>query len=133
MPRLKSDLLEVMLAASQGKLSKIKSLDWDSRSCVCVVCASKGYPGNYTKDKEISGLDLAEKLEDIIIFHAGTKRIGNKILTNGGRVIGVTGLGGTIKEAINKTYAGVNKISFEGMHYRKDIAYRALERNEVKI
>jgi len=126
LPRLKSDLVEVMLATAEGKLSKIKSLQWDDRACVCVVCAAGGYPGNYAKDKEISGLDQAAKLEDVVVFHAGTKKVGNKIMSSGGRVLGVTGLGATIKDAINKTYAAVGKINFEGMHYRKDIGRKAL-------
>ena len=127
LPRLKSDLVEVMLATSEGKLSKVRSLEWDNRACVCVVCASAGYPGNFTKDKEISGLDVAEKSEDIIVFHAATKKSGNKILTNGGRVLGVTGLGVTIKDAINRTYQAVDKIKFAGIHFRKDIGYQALK------
>ena len=127
LPRLKSDLLEVMLATSQAKLSKIRTLEWDNRACVCVVCASAGYPGNYVKDKEISGLDEVKKLKDAVVFHAGTKRIGDKILTSGGRVLGVTGLGATIKDALNKTYAAVGKINFEGMHFRRDIARQALK------
>ncbi|MDO8489300.1 MAG: phosphoribosylamine--glycine ligase, partial [Candidatus Omnitrophota bacterium] len=127
LPRLKSDLVEVMLATAQGKLSKIRTLEWDSRACVCVVCASAGYPGNYAKDKEISGLDQTAKLDDIVVFHAGTKKVGNKIVTSGGRVLGVTGLGATIKDAINRTYAAVEKVNFEGMHYRKDIGYRTLK------
>jgi len=125
LPRLKSDLLEVMLAASEGRLSKIRNLEWDNRACVCVVCAAEGYPGNYAKDKEISGLDAAEKLDGIVVFHAGSKKAGNKILTSGGRVLGVTGLGGPIKEAINKTYSAIKKINFEGMHYRLDIGGKA--------
>ncbi len=127
LPRLKSDLVEVMLATSEGNLSKIKSLQWDSRACVCVVCAAGGYPGNYAKDKEISGLDQVAKLEDVVVFHAGTKKVGNKILTSGGRVLGVTGLGGSIKEAMNKTYQAVEKIKFEGMHFRRDIGKKALK------
>jgi len=127
LPRLKSDLVEVMLATSVGKLSKIGALEWDIGACVCVVCAAGGYPGNYTKDKEISGLDQVAKLDDLVVFHAGTKRIGDKVLTSGGRVLGVTGLGVTIKEAINKTYQAVEKIKFEGMQYRKDIGKKALE------
>jgi phosphoribosylamine--glycine ligase len=125
--RLKSDLVEVMLATSEGKLSKIKSLQWDSRFCVCVVCVAGGYPGNYAKDKEISGLDEVARLDNVVVFHAGTKKAGNKILTSGGRVLGVTGLGATIKEAIDKTYQAVGKIKFEGMHYRRDIGYKALK------
>jgi len=126
LPRLKSDLVEVMLAATDGQLIKVKNLFWDPRACVCVVCASGGYPGNYAKDKEVKGLKEAEKLKDIVVFHSGTRKAGNKILTSGGRVLGVTGLGSTIGDAINKTYKAVNKISFEGMHYRKDIGARAL-------
>ncbi len=129
LPRLKSDLLEVMLATSVGKLGKIiKSggLSWDPRPCVCVVCASAGYPGDYEKGKEIIGLEEAAKLTDVVVFHAGTKKAQDKILTNGGRVLAITGLGNTIKEAIETAYQAVGKIHFEGMHYRRDIGYRAL-------
>jgi phosphoribosylamine--glycine ligase len=135
LPRLKSDFLEVMLAVSEEKLNrivKLGGLSWDSRACVCVVCASKGYPGDYEKGKEISGLDEAEKIKDVVVFHAGTKLAPNSKLqtpsyiTNGGRVLGVTGLGNTIPEAIKKTYQAVGKINFPGMHYRKDIGARAL-------
>jgi phosphoribosylamine--glycine ligase len=134
LPRLKSDLVEVMLAISEGKLSRVGALDWDPRASVCVVCASGGYPGNYEKDKVIVGLEDTEKMKDINIFHSGTKfRVINDVgqrqeveyLTNGGRVLGVTGLGETIKAAIDNTYQAVEKISFEGMHYRKDIGYKA--------
>ena len=126
LPRLKTDLVEVMLAVVNQKLSRYPALEWDQRACVCVVCAAKGYPGEYTKDKEIFGLDEAAKLEDVMVFHAGTKKVGDKIVTNGGRVLGVTGLGATIKDAISKTYSAVNKISFEGMHYRRDIGRKAI-------
>jgi len=126
LPRLKADLVEVMLAVTNQKLSKYPALEWDKQACVCVVCAAKGYPGEYTKDKEIFGLDEAAKLEDVVVFHAGTKKSGNKILTSGGRVLGVTGLGATIKDAISKTYSAVSKISFEGMHYRRDIGRKAI-------
>lgn len=126
LPRLKSDLVEVMLAASQGQLSKIGALEWDNRACVCVVCAAGGYPGNYIQGDEISGLEQAESLEDVVVFHAGTKKSGDRILTSGGRVLGVTGLGASIKEAIDKTYQAVDKIKFEGMQFRKDIGKKAL-------
>jgi len=135
LPRLKSDLVEVMLAISEGKLSKVKYLVWDSRACVCVVLASGGYPGNYEKCKEIYGLEEAAKMKDVAVFHSGTKiKIINDIgqrqeveyLTCGGRVLGVTGLGNTIKDAIDNTYQAVEKISFEGMHYRADIGRKAL-------
>lgn len=135
LPRMKSDLLEVMLAVSSsqlGKVVKAGGINWENRACVCVVCASGGYPGEYKKGKEISGLEEAEKLKDIVVFHAGTKqtkderRKTKKFITDGGRVLGVTGLGDTIKEAINKTYQAVEKIHFDGMHYRKDIGIKAL-------
>lgn len=125
LPRLKSDLVEIMLATSEGKLSRVRTLEWDSRACVCVVCASGGYPGEYEKGKEISGLDEAVKMKDVVVFHAGT-RLTTKYLTSGGRVLGVTGLGNTISEAIKITYQAVEKINFAGMHYRKDIGKRAL-------
>jgi phosphoribosylamine--glycine ligase len=92
-----------------------------------VVCASGGYPGDYVKDKEIKGLEEAEKLKDIMVFHAGTKKSGDKILTSGGRVLGVTGLGDTIEDALQKTYKAVSKINFEGMHFRRDIGSKALK------
>jgi phosphoribosylamine--glycine ligase len=128
-PRIKSDLLEVMLSAGEGNLAKIiknGGLNWDERACVCVVCSSGGYPGDYEKEKEIFGLAEAQNLKDIVVFHAGTAKSGAKYLTNGGRVLGVTGLGKNIKEAINKTYQAVEKIEFEGMHYRKDIGRKAI-------
>ncbi|MDD5154914.1 MAG: phosphoribosylamine--glycine ligase [Candidatus Omnitrophica bacterium] len=127
LPRLKSDLVEIMLAVSEGRLSGVRTLRWDSRACVCVVCASGGYPGNYEKGKEIFGLEEAAKLPDIVVFHAGTQLKDNKIVTSGGRVLGVTGLGNTVKEAIDKTYQAVEKVSFEGMHFRRDIGQKALK------
>jgi len=129
LPRLKSDLLEAMLAAGNEKLGKViktGGMNWDQRSCVSVVCASGGYPGNYEKGKSISGLEEAEKVPDVVVFHAGTKKENGKYFTNGGRVLGVTGLGNNIKEAIDKTYQAVGKISFEGMHYRRDIGRKAI-------
>ncbi len=137
LPRLKSDLVEIMLAAGEQKLNRIRNLEWDSRACVCVVATAGGYPGNYEKGKEISGLEKAAEIKDVVVFHAGTKsRIVNDVgqkqereyLTNGGRVLGVTGLGKTIKEAIDKAYAAVKEINFEGMHYRKDIGARAISK-----
>jgi len=130
LPRLNFDLVEIMLAVAKGNLSKITragGLKWDNRACVCVVCASKGYPGEYEKGNVITGLDEAAKLQDVVVFHAGTKKQADKILTNGGRVLGVTGLGNTIKEAINNTYQAVGRINFEGMHYRRDIGKKGIE------
>ncbi|OGX45344.1 MAG: phosphoribosylamine--glycine ligase [Omnitrophica WOR_2 bacterium RIFCSPLOWO2_12_FULL_51_8] len=127
LPRLNSDLLEIMLAASAGKLSRLRALEWDTRACACVVLASAGYPGEYEKGKEISGLEEAAQMKDTVVFHAGTKKSGEKFLTNGGRVLGITGLGATIKDAVTHTYKAVEKINFEGMHYRQDIGMRAIK------
>lgn len=129
LPRLKSDLVEVMLAASEGKLTKLArsgGLKWLDMACACVVCASKGYPGDYEKGKEIYGLDEAEKIKETAVFHAGTSNVNGKYITNGGRVLGVTGCGNTIKEAVNTAYKAVERINFEGMHYRKDIGKQAI-------
>jgi phosphoribosylamine--glycine ligase len=133
LPRLKSDLLEALLAASEGKLSRIRQLEWDERACACVVMASGGYPGEYDKGKEISGLDQAAKVKGTVVFHAGTKRsqVASrksqvKYLTSGGRVLGVTGLGTTIKQAVARAYQAVGKINFPGMQYRNDIGARAI-------
>jgi len=128
LPRLKSDLLEVMLAISEEKLNKVSKtgLSWEIQACVCVVLTSGGYPGEYKKGKEILGLDETDKMKDIVVFHAGTKKLSAKYVTNGGRVLGVTGLGNTIKDAIDKTYQAVGKINFDGIHYRKDIGKKAL-------
>ncbi|MCM8831646.1 MAG: phosphoribosylamine--glycine ligase [Candidatus Omnitrophica bacterium] len=134
LPLINSDFLEVLLATTYDNLPKFLSyggLKWDKRSCVCVVCASRGYPTSYEKGKEIFGLDEISKIKDIFVFHAGTKikkEEGKvKYLTNGGRVLGITGLGTNLKDAIKNTYDAVEKIHFEGMHYRKDIGQKALK------
>jgi len=128
LPRLKSDLIEIMLAASERRLADLKILEWDGRDCACVVITSQGYPGDYIKGKEITGLEDAAKMKDIFIFHAGTKLQDKKIITSGGRVLGVVGLGDDIKEAVDNTYNAVSKIHFEGMHYRRDIGARAIKK-----
>lgn len=136
LPRLKTDLLGLMLAASCGKISDYKELVWDKRSCICVVIASGGYPGDFKTEKEISGLDEISakggpasggKENEAIIFHAGTKLgLSGKIVTSGGRVLGVCALGDNLKIAQEKAYSAIKKIKFENMHYRTDIGYRAL-------
>lgn len=135
MPRLKEDLVDIMEAIIDGNLPQ-RDLEWDERACVCVVLASRGYPGKYEKGKEISGLEEAKKMDDVVIFHAGTKlqkteeRTGQgkpTLITNGGRVLGVTALGKDIRSAIDRSYEAIEKIHFNGMHYRKDIGYRALK------
>lgn len=125
LPRLNSDFLELMELATEGSLEDY-SLKWDERACVSVVMASGGYPGSYKKGKEISGIEKALELEDVLVFHAGTRLEENRFLTNGGRALNVVGLGSSIKEAIDKTYKACSMIKFEGAHYRKDIAYKAL-------
>ncbi|MCK4423291.1 MAG: phosphoribosylamine--glycine ligase [Candidatus Omnitrophica bacterium] len=128
LPRLKSDLIDVFSAAIDGSLDQVK-LDWDSRACICVVMASGGYPGKYEKGKIISGLDQAAGLEDVLVFQAGTVLDNNSnCVTVGGRVLGVTARAEDIKKAIDKAYEAVSTIQFEGAHFRKDIAYRALDR-----
>ena len=124
--RMKGDLLEVMLAVCDGKLDKV-SLDWDKRPAVCVVMASGGYPGPYEKGKVIHGLDAAAKLKDVMVFHAGTAKKGDDIVTNGGRVLGVTALGDTIAEAQARAYEAAALISFDGAYYRRDIADKAIK------
>jgi len=126
LPRLKTDLVEVMLATSTQQLARVRRLFWDERPCVCVVCASKGYPGDYEKGKAIQGLQEAAQVKDAVVFHAGTKLENGAVVTSGGRVLGVTGLGNSIKEAIDNTYQAVGKIHFEGMQFRKDIGRKEI-------
>jgi phosphoribosylamine--glycine ligase len=118
LPRMKTDLLEIMEAVVEDRLSG-QPIEWSGKKAVCVVMASGGYPGDYEKGKAVSGLDLVD--EDIIVFHSGTKANGSQILTDGGRVLGVTALGDTHEEARKRAYENAAKISFEGAQYRKDI------------
>ena len=128
--RLKTDLIDIALAITDEKLSDI-NLEWKPDASVCVVIASKGYPGAYKKGKVITGLDDVKKMNDAFVFHAGTAfNNNNKLVTSGGRVLGVTALGKDIKDARDRAYMAIEKIHFDGMHYRKDIAYRALKRQE---
>ncbi|MBU1912392.1 MAG: phosphoribosylamine--glycine ligase [Candidatus Omnitrophica bacterium] len=126
LPKLKSDLADIMMACVEGTLDKI-DVKWEKSSCISVVCASKGYPDEYEKDKEIFGLKEAGKMKDVIVFHAGTKAKNGKILTSGGRVLGVTSLGKDIKSAKINAYKAVDCIKFEGMQYRKDIGDKAIK------
>ncbi|MFH1752572.1 MAG: phosphoribosylamine--glycine ligase [Candidatus Omnitrophota bacterium] len=125
LPRMKSDIVDLMEASIDGKLKEFKT-KWDKRPCVCVVASSGGYPGPYKKEKEIKGLNEAEKLKDVFIFHAGTRREKERCLTSGGRVLGITALGDDIENAIKISYEAAGMIHFDGMHYRKDIGRRAL-------
>ena len=126
--RLKSDLLEVMLAVCDGKLDAI-TLDWDSRPAVCVVMASGGYPGAYEKGKVITGIEEASKLKDTYVFQAGTAfDKDKKIVTNGGRVLGVTAVGEDIATAKANAYKAVDMIKFDGAYCRRDISDKAIAR-----
>ena len=124
MMRMESDLYDYIDASIGGTLSKLPSISWKKQSAVCVVLASKGYPGLYPKNEEISGLDLQDK--NSFVFHAGTKRENDKILTNGGRVLGVTALGDTLDSAISNAYSRIEKISWQNKYFRKDIGKKGL-------
>ena len=121
LPRMKSDLLPLLEATIDGKIERC-AIEWDTRAAVTVVLASGGYPGQYESGKSISGLDEAAKLEDVLIFQAGTKRDGHEIKTAGGRVLAVTALGSTLEAARARAYKAVSRIHFEKCHYRRDIA-----------
>ena len=123
--RLENDLVELLDASVNGTLDKIE-MKWSPMASVCVVMASGGYPGNYAKGKVISGLDEAAKLPNVKVFHAGTKSENGKVLTNGGRVLGVTAWAKDLRTAQAAAYAAVEKIHFEGAHFRRDIAAKAL-------
>ena len=121
--RMESDIVPLFEACIDGILEQC-DLKWKPETSVCVVMAAKGYPGSYEKGKEISGLDEAGALPDVVVFHAGTKGEGGKVLTNGGRVLGITATGPDTPSAIAKAYEAVSKIKWDGIHYRKDIAAR---------
>lgn len=127
MPLLDGDLAEIMLACATGTLAKA-DIGWHDQAAVCVVMASGGYPGSYQQGLPISGLAEADALEGVAVFHAGTKVVDGQIVTAGGRVLGVTAVGKNIREAKDKAYEAIAKISFEGAHYRQDIAWRALKK-----
>lgn len=124
--RLENDLVELLDASVSGTLAK-HELRWSPLASVCVVMASGGYPGNYSKGKLISGLDAANALPDTKVFHAGTALQGRQVVTNGGRVLGVTALGKDLKSAQAAAYAAVERIHFEGAFFRRDIAAKALK------
>ncbi|HTP06147.1 MAG TPA: phosphoribosylamine--glycine ligase [Nitrospirota bacterium] len=126
MARLDTDLIEIIEAILAGNLAKT-DVKWKPESAVCVIMASGGYPGKYEKGKEIKGLEKAAGLKNVMVFHSGTSFKNSKIVTDGGRVLGVTGLGTVVAAAIDNAYAGVREISFDGAHYRRDIGARALE------
>jgi len=123
--RLKSDLAELLFAAAEGRLKKLGPLEWDPRPAVCVVMAAEGYPGPYKTGQPIRGLQEAGRISDVKVFHAGTTRLGDQVVTDGGRVLGVTALGNTIADAKLRAYQAVKCIRWEGAWCRKDISDKA--------
>ena len=125
LPLLDADLVDIFEAIYNGKLADI-DIKWKNECCSCVVMASGGYPQSYPKGLEMQGMDDKGQVDGVFIYHAGTKFTDGKFLTNGGRVLGVTATGETLQAALDKSYAAVKKISFDGAHYRTDIGQRAL-------
>jgi phosphoribosylamine--glycine ligase len=128
MLRLRSDLVDLMEACIDGTLAQ-HQVAWDERAAACVVMAATGYPGPFEKGKAIRGLESLRDWADGVVFHAGTARRNDEVVTNGGRVLGVTALGETIAAAVAEAYRGVEQIHWDGMHYRRDIGHRALKRS----
>ena len=126
--RMKSDMLPVLEAVIEDNLQSVQ-IQWDPRPAVCVVMAASGYPGSYEKGKIISGLEETRHMEDTQVFHAGTAFKNGQVVTNGGRVLGVTALGETIQKAIDQSYEAASQIEWEGVYYRRDIGKKALEHN----
>ena len=123
--RLQSDIVEIMEAVIDKRLEG-STVRWDDKASVCVVIASAGYPDKYQKGEVITGLEEVDKMNDVVVFHAGTALHDERIVTAGGRVLGVTALGDGLKGAIERAYDAVGKIHFNGMHYRKDIGYKGV-------
>lgn len=128
LPRLKTDIVDIFEAIDNETLSDL-DIEWSDDACACVIMASGGYPKSYPKGIEITGLSNGQ-LDGVTVYHAGTKLQDNKLVTSGGRVLGVTALGDTLENALKKSYDAVEKIHFEGAHYRRDIGKRALEANK---
>jgi phosphoribosylamine--glycine ligase len=124
LPRLKTDIIDIFEAINNGTLSEL-DIEWSDEACACVIMASGGYPKSYPKGIEIGGLSNGQ-LDGVTVYHAGTKLDGDKLVTAGGRVLGVTALGSDLPTALDKAYAAVEKIKFNGAHYRRDIGQKAL-------
>jgi phosphoribosylamine--glycine ligase len=127
LPRMKSDIVPIILACIDGTLDKMQ-MEWTDEPAVCVAIASGGYPGSYEKGKVINGLETADKMDNVMVFHAGTAKKDDSIVTSGGRILGVTALGNSIENAIKRAYEVVDKISFDGAYCRRDIGRKALNR-----
>jgi phosphoribosylamine--glycine ligase len=127
MVRLRSDIVPVLQAVAEGDLGDTR-LEWVKEPAVCVVMAAKGYPGEVETGREIQGLDALKSEKDVSVFHAATARRDGRLVTVGGRVLGVTALGANLEQAIERAYAAAGKVRFDGMHYRHDIGKKALAR-----
>jgi phosphoribosylamine--glycine ligase len=125
LPLLKSDFGELLQATIEGRLGEVR-VEWSKRYAVCVVLASHGYPGEYEKGKRIRGVENAEAIADVVVFHAGTKLAGAEFVTAGGRVLGVTAIGETLNDAVEKAYRAAECIEFENVYYRRDVGLKAL-------
>jgi phosphoribosylamine--glycine ligase len=125
--RMKSDIVPLLAAVAQGDLSGI-DIEWHDKAAVCVVMAAEGYPGDYRRGDTIEGLDDAAQIDNVYVFHAGTAQKDGKCVTNGGRVLGVTALGTSVQESITTAYLAVDRISWNGVQFRKDIGKKAIGR-----
>jgi phosphoribosylamine--glycine ligase len=126
LPRLRSDVGELVLATVEGNLASYEA-HWTEEACVTVVLASDGYPGDHATGFPIEGIDEAEELEGVVVFHAGTERRAGRVVTAGGRVLAVSALGSSLVDARGSAYRAIERISFEGMQHRSDVAARAAE------
>jgi phosphoribosylamine--glycine ligase len=127
--RLESDLVDAIEACIDGRLSETE-LRWAPGASACVIASSAGYPGSYKTGLPISGLNDAGRAADVEVFHSGTAEVGGQIVTNGGRVLGVTARGDSLKEALSRAYEAMGQIQFEGIYYRRDIGHRALKKSQ---
>jgi len=125
MAMMQDDLVPMLVASAEGRLAG-KQMSWHDGVAICVVLAAEGYPGAYDRGKLIAGLDQAAAIDDLVVFHAGTRRDGDQLVTSGGRVLGVTGRGSDLEQAASVAYAGAAAIKWDGMRFRRDIGHRAL-------
>jgi phosphoribosylamine--glycine ligase len=127
MSRMRSDIVPILQQAAEGQIKDTK-IEWAKEPAVCVVLASKGYPDNPETGQEVQGLESLKGLSDVFVYHAATDLRDGKVVTVGGRVLGITALGANLDAAVARAYQAVQKVSFPGMHYRKDIGQKALAR-----
>jgi phosphoribosylamine--glycine ligase len=125
--RLESDLVDVLEACIDGRLDQTE-LRWSAGASACVVASSAGYPGSYKTGLPIQGLSKAEQVPGVHVFHSGSKQLGNQLVTNGGRVLGVTAAASSLDEALDRAYQAIAQIQFDGIYYRRDIGQRALKK-----